>query len=100
MFQLPDGLGGDENRLKFALARKLGSRVLDPDLRAAIGTFINLCARDSVDLKDTDPEAAIRELRRRDAEVADRYVGLAEKLGEHLRMELDRRILVEEIDRA
>lgn len=43
---------------------------------------------------------AIRLLQRRDAETGDRYVKLAEKLGEHPRLELDRRILVDDIDRA
>jgi hypothetical protein len=99
LFLLPDDLGGDENRLKVALARKLESRVLDPALRVAVGAFISLCTADSVDLRDAEPKAAIRELRRRDAKVGTGYYELAEKLGEHLRRELDRRILADEIER-
>jgi len=99
LFQLPDELGGDDKRLLVATARKLFTRVLDPDLREAIGDFITICTHDSGDLKDWKPEDAIRELQRRDQRAATSYVRLAELLGEHLRAELDRRILVDEIDR-
>lgn len=98
LFQLPEGLGGDEPRQTVVSLQRLRTRVLDPGLRQAIGSFIQLCTRDSTDLIDTEPEAAIRELRRRDAKVGGGYVELAELLGEHLRKELDRRILVNELE--
>ena len=99
LFLLPDELGGDEPRLAIASAQRLRTRVLDSDLRAAIDEFIAACARDSTDLRGADPADAIKEIERRDLEVATRYVALAEKIGERLRMELDRRILADEIER-
>ena len=99
LFLLPDELGGDEERLEIATAQKLRTRVLDVGLRAAIGDFITMVAHDSTDLDDDRPAAAVRELQRREVELATSYVNLAEQLGEHLRAELDRRILVDEIDR-
>lgn len=99
LFQLPDELGGDDIRLLVATARKLYTRVLDPDLRTAIGDFITICTHDSGDLNDWKPEDAIRELQHRDRRAATSYVRLAEQLGQHLRSELDRRILVDAIDK-
>lgn len=94
---LPDILGGDEPRLMVASAQRLRSRILDSGLRAAIGEFIASCGKDSADLERAVPADAIKEIRRRDLRNATGYDALAEKIGEHLRLELDRRILADEI---
>jgi len=96
--QLPDGLGGEEPRLLVASAQRLRTRVLDDDLRHAIGDFITLCTRFSSGLAKVEAGEIIRELHRRDRAAVTAYDDLAEKIGEHLRRELDRRILVNELD--
>ncbi len=100
LFQLPDELGGEEPRLAVASAQRLRTRVLDADLRRQINEFIGVCTRDSTDLNDKNPDDAIKEIELRDIKAATGYAALAEHIGEHLRMELDRRILVDEIDRG
>jgi hypothetical protein len=99
LIPLPDELGGDGARLRVASAQRLRSRVLDPVLRASIGEFIGDCAWDSTYLESMETGAAIKELHRRDFTVATAYEALTARIGESLRAELDRRILVDEIER-
>jgi hypothetical protein len=97
VFQLPDNLGGEETRLLVASLQRLRSRILDADLRKATGDFIASAMRDASGLDALQPQDAIRELRRRDAEVDARYEELVERLGGHLRVELARKISVDEL---
>jgi hypothetical protein len=90
MFLLPESIGGEAARQTVASAERLRTRVVDNELRAAIGAFIALCTRNSMDLRDVPVDEAIRELGRRDIAVAVGYQEIAERLGTHLRMELDR----------
>jgi hypothetical protein len=46
-----------------------------------------------------EPDRAIAEVRRREREINEAYTTLAEQLGDHLRMELDRRVLASELGR-
>lgn len=96
--QLPDDIGGEGPRNLVASAHRLRTRVLDSDLRTAIGDFIILCTQATTGLDGMEPDKAIRQLQRRDAEAVTKYVKLAERIGEHLRMELDRRILADQIE--
>jgi hypothetical protein len=92
LLQLPDDLGGEEARLRVALADKLRTRVLDNELRGAIRAFMTLCTKDSTGLNGVPAERAIREIERRDLAVAVAYEDIAERLGTHLRMEIARRV--------
>lgn len=92
LFQLPADLGGEEARQKVASAQRLRTRVLDNELRTSIDAFIGLCTKDSTDLISAPQDKVIRELERRDQAVAIAYQDQAERLGVHLRMELDRRV--------
>jgi hypothetical protein len=92
LLRLPEDLGGDEARQRVASAERLRTRVLDNELRIAIRAFMSLCTKDSIDLNGVPADKAIREIERRDVAVALAYEEITERLGVHLRMELDRRI--------
>jgi len=99
-FQLPDEIGGEEPRNLVASAHRLRTRVLDSGLRTAIGDFIILCAQATAGLDGMESDMAIHQLQSRDSEAATRYVELSERIGEHLRKELDRRILADAVERG
>ncbi len=93
-------LAEKESRNLVASAHRLRTRVLDSGLRTAIGDFNFLCARATTGLDGVEPDKAVRQLQRRDeAEAVNKYVELAERIGENLRIELDRRILAGGIER-
>jgi hypothetical protein len=99
IYLLPDNIGGDKPRLVTASIQRLRTRILDPGLRKAIGDYVTLCSRDSTGLMNIEPDRAIAEVRRREREINEAYTTLAEQLGDHLRMELDRRVLASELGR-
>jgi hypothetical protein len=88
--------------------QRLRSRVLDNELRDAIGDFIGTCSTASMGLTgypngkvpDNEQEAAVNRLDRRMRETSDAYERLTESLGVHIRRELDRRYLVSAPPRA
>lgn len=87
--RLPDSLGGEEPRQMVASVHRLRTRVLDDDLRNSIGAFITLCTH-FAGLGGVETSEAIRDLKRRELAASAAYEDLAEKIGEHLRRELDR----------
>lgn len=99
IYLLPDSIGGDKPRLVTASIQRLRTRILDPGLRQAISDYVMLCSRDTTGLIDMQRDRAIAEVRRREHAINGAYTTLAERLGEHLRMELDRRVLASELDR-
>jgi hypothetical protein len=92
LYQLPEGLSDEAHQIVISLQR-LRARALDPELRQAVADFVALCSRDAVGLAHLDKDSALAELRRQYAELAPIYAALSDRLGEHLRRELDRRIL-------
>lgn len=109
-FQLPEGLSDEEFQIRISVQR-LRTRVLDPELRAAVHQFAELCreassvppratsADPSVYDFATTPEPDDKVLARLDGEAAEvsiGYIAVDELLGERLRRELDRRFLAVE----
>lgn len=54
VFQLPEGLGGDESLAAQVAVQKLQSRTLADDLRALVGEFVNFCTLASSASRDAD----------------------------------------------
>lgn len=101
LYQLPEHLGGEESLQVNVTVHRLRERVLDPELREAVLDYINLCftsssGRTGAAAPGKAPKEAITELRQQQDLIGYRYFTLSNLLGEHLRKELDRRILVSE----
>ena len=81
--------------------QRLRSRVLDDQLRAAIGGFVRLCSSAGIPLTeypqgkvpDDQKAQALAKLRKQNTQLAEAYATLTELVGSHLRSELDRRSL-------
>jgi hypothetical protein len=81
--------------------QRLRSRVLDDQLRVAIGDFIELCSSAGLGLieypqgkvPDDQKDQALAKLTGRIGQLGEAYATLTELLGRHLRSELDRRSL-------
>lgn len=81
--------------------QRLRSRVLDDQLRAAIGGFVGLCSSAGIPLTeypqgkvpDDQKAQALAKLRKQNTQLAEAYATLTELVGSHLRSELDRRSL-------
>jgi hypothetical protein len=81
--------------------QRLRSRVLDDQLRAAIGEFVGLCSSAGISsieypqgkVPDDQKDQALAKLRKQYTKLAEAYATLTELLGSHLRNELDRRSL-------
>lgn len=101
MYLLAGDLSDQNMQINVSISR-LGERVLDHDLRMAIGDFTTLCANlnqgsggfPGGKVPDDQREGAIEQLRRQTVRMTDAYVVLTGLLGMHLRRELDRRHLV------
>jgi hypothetical protein len=94
VFLLPEGLGGDESLAATVAVQKLRARVLAADLRALVGDFVDFCGfgtLGAVIAHKDDPseqlDALITDL---ETQMGKRYAHLVERLGEHIRRELDR----------
>ena len=80
--------------------QRLRSRVLDDQLRAAIGDFVGLCSSAGIQptfpqgkVPDDQKDQELARLRRQNTQLAEAYAALTELVGTHLRSELDRRSL-------
>lgn len=97
-------LGGDlsDEAMQITVSvQRLRSRVLDDQLRAAIGDFVSFCASAGIapteypqgKVPDDQKAKAIGTLRMQNAKLGETYATLTELVGSHLRSELDRRSL-------
>jgi hypothetical protein len=81
--------------------QRLRSRVLDDQLRAAIGSLVSLCSSAGIPspeypqgkIPDDQKDRALAKLRKQNTQLAEAYAQLTELVGSHLRSELDRRSL-------
>jgi hypothetical protein len=97
IFLQPLGLSEEANQITVSLQR-LRARVLDDELRAAIGDFIGRCSVAGIGLlgyprglvPEDQREAAHDRLERMMTEMGQEYLRLTDLLGSHLRRELDR----------
>lgn len=98
LYQLPEGLSDEAHQTTISVHR-LRSRLLDPELREAVGDFVAECSRDAMSTaqyRGKPPEESITQLDQQLMETGQKYMALSEQLGEQLRRELDRRFLATE----
>ena len=101
IFLQPPGLSEEAHQITVSLQR-LRARVLDDELRAAIGDLIGMCSVAGIGLlgyprglvPEDQREAAHDRLERMMTDMGQQYVRLTDLLGSHLRRELDRRYLL------
>jgi hypothetical protein len=101
IFLLAGNLSDEAMQITVSVQR-LRARLVDDQLRAAIGDFVGTCSAAGLGLlgypggkmPDGERESAIAKLERREREMGAAYVQLTEVLGGHLRRELDRRYLL------
>jgi hypothetical protein len=97
-------LGGDlsDQAMQITVSvQRLRSRVLDDQLRAAIGDFVSLCSSTGIPptdypqgkVPDDQKDQALAKLIKQNMQLAEAYATLTELVGNHLRSELDRRSL-------
>jgi hypothetical protein len=94
LYQLPPGLNDEQFQTRVAVGR-LRTRVLDPELRQAVGDFLDLCIRygTSYGVTTEPKDEVLAELNGRISLEGIRYDELSGLLGGHPRRELDRRFL-------
>jgi hypothetical protein len=86
---LPDELNGGFTD-KVRVVQLLQSRILDHELRAAVVAFIAVCASAAENYSARTPEQLLADTDRAIQEIAIRYQPLVDRIGEHLRTEVDR----------
>jgi hypothetical protein len=93
LFLLPAGLSDDSFAATVAIQR-LRSRILDDGLRTRVGDFVGFCSFANTDAliahKTDPPEELTALINGLITQVGTRYADLVERLGEHIRRELDR----------
>lgn len=94
VFRLPEGLGGDDYHAANIAVRKLCSRVLSDDLRSQVDEYLAFCASASLaaaEHKDDPPQALAALIINVQSQMTSQYTDLVDKLGKHIRRELDRK---------
>lgn len=96
LYLLTDELSNESQKITVSVQR-LRSRILDPQLRQAVGEFVEICSRDALGPnKDNPQQENIDQLDQQQAKMGATYAAVIEYLGEQLRRELDRRFLAAE----
>jgi hypothetical protein len=94
VFQIGDAALNDESLAATVAVQKLKARVLDDDLRARVGDFVNLCGYASTGAviahKNDPPDVIEAVINNVTADMGMHYDDLTERLGAHIRSELGR----------